>query len=151
MRGDVSGDLVVTIQVLEDEHFERQGDDLVHVLEIDAIDAMLGCETEFDGILPGERVSVSIPKGCQYAQQVILEGLGMPRIGTTTRGRMVVAVRVTIPTELDGEDVLLLEKVRSRRPHTESAASQKQQADEPKKTRPTKGRQRKRPFRGGKR
>ncbi len=151
VRGDVSGDLVVTIQVLEDEHFERQGDDLVHVLEIDAIDAMLGCETEFDGILPGERVSVSIPKGCQYAQQVILEGLGMPRIGTTTRGRMVVAVRVTIPTELDGEDVLLLEKVRSRRPHTESAASQKQQADEPKKTRPTKGRQRKRPFRGGKR
>ncbi|MBR3314335.1 MAG: molecular chaperone DnaJ [Atopobiaceae bacterium] len=152
VRGDVAGDLVVTIQVLEDERFERQGDDLVYVLEIDAIDAMLGCETEFDGIMPDERVSVSIPKGCQYGQQVILENLGMPRLSTSTRGRIVVVARVTVPTELDGEDILLLEKVRSRRPQTAEATTRNQQTDESKKkARPTKGKQRKRPFRGGKR
>ena len=120
MRGDASGNLVVTVQVLEDERFERQGDDLIHIVDVDAIDAILGCEVEFDGILEGERLVAQVPAGCQYGQQVELRGSGMPRLGTSARGNMIVVVRVNVPSDIADEEAVLLRRVRDLRAHARS-------------------------------
>ena len=115
VRGDTSGDLVVTIQITEDEAFDRQGDDLYTVVRIDAIDAMLGTSVELDGIMEGERVTVTIPSGCQYGQQIELEGLGMPRLGSSARGRFVAAVQVTVPNDLNSSQKEALNHIRQQR------------------------------------
>ncbi len=115
VRGDASGDLVVTIHVLEDERFERQGDDLYAVMQVDAIDAMLGTTMAMDGIMPDERVEVVIPQGCQYGQRVTIAGMGMPRLGSSARGDLVVVVQVTIPNDLNKQDLELIRAMKSRR------------------------------------
>ena len=154
VRGDTTGDLVVTVQVLEDDRFERQGDDLLYVAEIDALDAMLGCEVSFEGILDGELVVVEVPRGCQYGQQLVVNGRGMPRLGGNGRGRMVVAVRVTIPDDINDEEALLLGRVRELHSERTGAKERATAAEESKQTGrakkgAAKGRPRKRPFRGG--
>ena len=132
VRGDTAGDLIATIQVLDDERFERRGDDLIHIVEVDAIDAMLGRTIEFEGILPHERVSVEVPSGCQYGQQIEVAGYGMPRLGSSARGTMIVVVRVTVPQNLAPEDIASLEGIRAHyhagngtRAHDNSHRSQK--------------------------
>lgn len=109
VRGDASGDLVVTIQVVEDGRFERQGDDLFVVVPVDAIDAMLGTTVRIDGVLEDDEVVVEVPAGCQYGQQIELEGLGMPRLGSSTRGRLVAAVQVTVPDNLTPDEIETLQ------------------------------------------
>ena len=51
VRGERSGDLVVSIIVEEDERFKRQGDDLFCTARIDALEAMIGTSIEIEGIL----------------------------------------------------------------------------------------------------
>jgi len=121
VRGDVAGDLIVTLQILEDERFERQGDDLYHVVSIDAIEAMLGTTISCEGILEDDVVTVEIPAGCQYGDQIRLEGLGMPRLGSNARGSLVVAVQVTVPDDLTDEQRDMLVALRTER------AAQKQE------------------------
>lgn len=115
VRGDASGDLVVTVQVLEDERFERQGDDLFRAVRIDALDAMLGTHVKLDGVLQSDVVEFDVPSGCQYGQRIALDGLGMPRLGSQSRGRLVVVVQVTVPSDLTDEQRSLLEEVREAR------------------------------------
>ena len=115
VRGDRSGDLQVRIEIAEDERFQRQGDDLFCVEDITALEAMLGCVLEVDGILEGERVSVQVPAGCQHAQQIEVEGHGMPRMGSKARGKLVVVANVVVPRDLtESERESLLEIARER-------------------------------------
>lgn len=100
VRGERSGDLVVSIVVEEDERFKRQGDDLFCTARIDALEAMVGTNIEIDGILEGERVSVDIPAGCQYGQEIKVERYGMPRQNSSARGALHVVVDVVVPTDL---------------------------------------------------
>ena len=104
VRGDRSGDLLVRIEIADDECFQRQGDDLFCVEDVTALEAMLGCELEVEGILDGERVGVTVPAGCQHGQQVEVEGHGMPRMGSKARGKLVVVVNVVVPTDLTASE-----------------------------------------------
>lgn len=103
IRGDRGGDLVVRVDITQHEMFERQGDDLYCQVTIDSFGAILGTSVELDGILEGERIRVDIPAGCQYGQQVMVEGRGMPRLGSSARGNLIAVVEVLTPTGLTGE------------------------------------------------
>ena len=46
---------------------------------------------------------VEIPAGCQYGQQVLVEGFGMPRLNSKARGNLIAVVEVTTPTDLSQE------------------------------------------------
>jgi molecular chaperone DnaJ len=157
VRGDVSGDLVVTIQILEDERFERQGDDVYVVAKVDAIDAMLGTRIKLDGILADEHLEVDIPSGCQYGQRIPLDGKGMPRLGSIARGTLVVAVQVTTPDNLTAEQVEMLQQIQWQRSQQADSASddeqgeQTSQSDTQTRTKPKSKRPRKNPFRGKRR
>lgn len=155
VRGDTTGDLVVTVQVLEDERFERQGDDLFLVCQVDAIDAMLGTTITTKGILEQDEVVVRVPAGCQYGQHVTIAGMGMPRMGSSMRGNLVVAMQVTTPTDLTDEEKETLQHLQWQRTQARGTTSQAQPAsasageDAERKTRQRpKTKQRKGPFRG---
>lgn len=153
VRGDVNGDLVVTIQVRDDDRFERHGDDLFAVVQVDAFQAMLGTTIGMDGILESDQIVVEVPAGCQYGQHIEVGNFGMPRLGSMGRGKLVVAVQVNIPTNLTDEQRLILEKVASlqskaqQAPHAKSSqkgpegSARKQQGQ-------ARSKQRRGPFKG---
>ncbi len=115
VRGDRSGDLVVRIEVLEDERFQRQGDDLYIVEDVTALEAICGCTLKVEGILADEVVEVSVPAGCAHAQHVEVEGYGMPRQGSSARGKLVVVVNVVVPTDLSESDVEAIRAIAAAR------------------------------------
>lgn len=115
IRGDRSGDLVVRIEVREDERFERQGDDLFCVEDVSALEAMCGCTLKVEGILEGETVEVKVPVGCQHAQHIEVEGYGMPRQGSSTRGSLVVVVNIVVPQDLSKADLDSLRAIAASR------------------------------------
>lgn len=122
VRGDTSGDLVVSVQVEEDARFERQGDDLFTTVEVDSIQAILGTTVTIDGILKNEKVNVEVPAGCQYGQQVEVARHGMPRLNSRARGKLIAIVQVRTPQDLK-EDELKLVRELAEKLHGSAAAS----------------------------
>lgn len=109
-RGAKSGDLIVTINIIEHDRFKRMNDDLLVSTHISMVQAALGCTVELDGILPDEKVSVEIPAGTQYGDRVRVSGFGMPHLGSERRGSMIVTVLIDIPVKLSSAQRELLEQ-----------------------------------------
>ena len=114
VRGERGGDLMVRIDIVEDEVFERQGDDLYCRVTINAFDAMLGHTVEIDGIMKGERVQVEIPAGTQYGERIVVSEHGMPVLGGVSRGSLVAVVEVLIPTDLTESQAQALSRIAGR-------------------------------------
>ena len=106
LRGDVAGNLVVNVEVKDSERFERQGDDLYCTVKVDSLQAILGTTVTIDGIMEGEHVTIDVPAGCQFGQQVTVERRGMPRMGMIARGNLVAVVQVETPTDLTQKQLL---------------------------------------------
>ncbi len=101
VRNKPSGDLLITIAIESHPQFKRQGDDLFYTLDIDAFEAMLGATCVIDGILPDEKITIEVPAGCQYGQQLVCARHGMPRLSSSARGSLIVTVTISIPRDLD--------------------------------------------------
>ena len=111
IRGAASGNLIVTCRIEEHEFFERQGDDLHCSAAISMVQAALGADILIDGIFENEKVTVSIPAGCQYGQTVKVKGFGMPKFRSDTRGDLHVHVEVRVPTRLSKGERAILERL----------------------------------------
>jgi molecular chaperone DnaJ len=106
--GAPPGDLYVTVRVEEDPDLIRDGEDLVHRMRINFVEAALGIEAEvptLDGTAP-----VRIEPGTQPGTTLRLRGEGMPRLRRRGRGDLKVVVDVMVPTRLTREQRELLER-----------------------------------------
>src|SRR5690606_17765394 len=108
-RGGRAGDLFVEIQVLADERFERQGDDLIHRTSIGIAEAALGTALEIP-LLDDETREVEVPAGVQPGWVTRVSGQGMTRLGRRGRGDLAVVVDVDVPTDLSAEEEDLLRR-----------------------------------------
>lgn len=99
--GGRTGDLFVEVRLARDERFERDGDDLVTVLDLPATEAMLGGEREVETI-EGPRL-IEIPAGMQPGGHVVLEGAGLPRLSGGRRGDHRFYFNVVVPRNLSEE------------------------------------------------
>jgi len=106
LYGGPPGDLYVVIFVEEDKTFRRQGQDLVVSSEISFVQAALWDTIEVPTL--DEPVPMHIPKGTQSGQIFKLFGLGLPHLGSTHRGDLLVEVKVNIPTRLNKRQEELL-------------------------------------------
>lgn len=109
LRGDVSGDLLVKIYVLDHEIFQRENDNLHTRLNISMLQAALGANLVLDGILADDDVEVKIPEGTQTEDVIRVKGKGMPRFRSDNRGDLYVHIWVDIPTKLTKEQRRALE------------------------------------------
>lgn len=104
--GGPPGDLYVVVHVEEDDVFRRQGQHLVVTQEINFVDAALGVRIEvptLDGPAP-----MDIPRGTQSGHVFQISGLGLPHLGSSHRGDILVEVQVRIPTKLTKQQEELL-------------------------------------------
>jgi DnaJ-class molecular chaperone len=112
-----------------------RGQDLIHTVEISAVDAMLGAKIRIPSH-EGER-EIELPPGTQPGAQFALRGHGMPGANGGPPGDLVIAVQVIVPGELSEEQRELAEKfgetleprnLRSRRGGEESFFSRVRRA-----------------------
>jgi len=78
-----------------------RGQDLVHSVEITAVDAMLGASVKIPSH-EGER-EIELPGGTQHGTQYALRGHGLPGSNGGPPGDLIVVVHVVVPGELSEE------------------------------------------------
>ena len=108
--GAPAGDLYVQVAVAEDERFQREGTDLVSVVEIPATEAMLGATRHRCRRSTASARSSSTP-GTQHGDEETLRGRGLPRLGGRRRGDLHVVVKVVVPIKLSDEQRELAERL----------------------------------------
>ncbi len=108
VRGGRSGDLYVAIRVLPHKVFRRAGDDLGCEVAVPMTVAALGGTVAIPTLEGPEEVEVAA--GTQSGEVKRLRGRGMPRLGGRGRGELVALLKVETPTDLDAEQVELLER-----------------------------------------
>jgi DnaJ-class molecular chaperone len=86
-----------------------RGQDLIHTVEISAVEAMLGVKIKVPSH-EGER-EIELPAGIQPGSQFALRGHGMPGANGGPSGDMVIAVQVIVPEDLSEEQRELAEKL----------------------------------------
>ncbi len=108
-QGGPSGDLQVVI--VEEEHPEliRDGNDLIHNLNITVTMAMLGGTVEIPTI--DSRAKIKIPAGTHAGKVLRLGGKGLPDVNGYGQGDILVVVDITIPSALNKEEHKLVEKL----------------------------------------
>ncbi len=116
-NGVPSGDLFLTFNVSTPPEFQRGGDNLGTLVEIDFVLAILGGTVEVPVVDLSSRTGVGkaqlrIPQGTQSNTQFRLRGKGMPKLRSSGRGDVIVEVRVKIPQRLSKRQKSLLESYR---------------------------------------
>ncbi len=96
-----SGDLYVVIHLREHAVFDRDEDDLYCEMPISFAHATLGGELVVP-TLEG-KASIKIPTGTQTGTIFRLRNKGMPVLGSSTKGDLLVNTQVEVPTKLNKE------------------------------------------------
>ena len=86
-----------------------RGQDLIHSVEISAVEAMLGTKISVPSH-EGDR-EIELPPGVQAGSRLVLHGHGLPGSNGGPPGDLVVAIQVIIPTNLTDEQRETAEKL----------------------------------------
>lgn len=108
-NGGVSGDLLVVIEEEHSPELIRDGNDLIHNLNITVTTALLGGEVEVPTI--DGKARIKIAPGTHAGKVLRLRGKGLPDVNGYGRGDIMVVVDITIPDELTKEERKLVEQL----------------------------------------
>jgi molecular chaperone DnaJ len=108
-RNGPSGDLLVMLDIKEDERFERQGEDLYHDFLLSFSQAALG--GTFTVPTPYGDEEVQIPAGTQTETLLRLRGRGLPVLGQSGKGDLLIRVHVWTPERLSSEQERLFKEL----------------------------------------
>ena len=118
-HGGVNGDLLVVIEEERDPQLVRDGDDLIHNLNITVTTALLGGEVEVPTI--DGKAKIKIAAGTHAGKVLRLRDKGLPSVNGYGRGDILVVVDITIPSKLSSEERKLVEKL-AQQPSFKQAA-----------------------------
>jgi len=106
-----NGDLIVEVHVKESTDFYVDNKGLHTIIQVDALDAMLGREVSLEVF--DRNIKFTVPSGTQNGQVLRMKGRGWPVMGKPEeRGDLYATVMVTVPRDLTDEEKRALEKVR---------------------------------------
>lgn len=108
-RGGVPGDLIVLVEEVEHELFERQDANLYYNAFITFADAALGASVEIPTL--GGKVKIKIDAGTPSGRVVRLRGKGLPMVNGYGRGDLLVSLNVWVPKELTKDEKKQLEEL----------------------------------------
>ncbi|WP_305203983.1 molecular chaperone DnaJ [Alistipes finegoldii] len=123
-HGGVNGDLQVLIEEEPHPELMRDGNDLIHNLNITVTLALLGGTVEVPTV--DGRAKIKIAPGTHAGKVLRLGGKGLPDVNGYGRGDELIVVDITIPSKLNAEEKRLVEEL-SRQPGFQKADSVKNQ------------------------
>lgn len=107
-NGGADGDLYVRIRVKKDEHFIREGNDIIKKEKISIKQAVLGDRIDIN-TLDGE-ISLKIPAGTQPNTRFRIKGKGMPYLHSNSRGDLFIEIEIEIPRKINRKQKQALEQ-----------------------------------------
>jgi molecular chaperone DnaJ len=119
-RGGINGDLIVVIEEERSAELVRDGNNLIHNLNITVATAILGGEVEVPTV--EGKAKIKIAPGTHAGKVLRLRGKGIPDVNGYGRGDIMVVVDITIPTSLTSEEKKLVNEL-SEKPHFKEAES----------------------------
>ena len=108
--GGVPGDLIVMVEVLPHDEFQRNGKNLHHDHYIGFADAALGATAEVP--LLGGKAKIKIDAGTQSGKIVRLRGKGLPSVDSYGNGDLLINLNVWTPKKLSKSETKALEELR---------------------------------------
>ena len=108
-RNGPSGDLLVMLDIRDDDRFERNGDDLLFDLPLSFSQAALG--GEFIVPTPYGEEKIRIPAGTQPETVLRLKSKGLPVLGQSSKGDLLIRVHVWTPERLTDEQERLFQEL----------------------------------------
>ncbi|MEO0254162.1 MAG: molecular chaperone DnaJ [candidate division WOR-3 bacterium] len=109
LRGGKSGDLIVVINEIKDDRFERRGKDLKMKVKVPYPVLVLGGELSIDS-LNGKKLKLKIPPGTQTGEILRIKGQGLKDLNGN-KGDLFVEIDVEIPKEVSREEKEILKKL----------------------------------------
>jgi molecular chaperone DnaJ len=109
-RGSATGDLYVRVRVRPSQIFQRHGNDLIVTQELKLIDVLMAKAIEVP-IIAGGKTVVEIPAGFNLKEYLRISGQGMPHIGSSSRGDLLVNFAIKSPKKPSSKAKELLEKL----------------------------------------
>jgi DnaJ-class molecular chaperone len=104
------GDLHVHFQILPDPRFQISGYDLITAIDINCLDAIIGCEQEFT-TLDNKTFSITIPAGVQPGTKFKVPAQGLFSMNQSQRGNLYLIANITVPTNLNQEQLDTVRKL----------------------------------------
>lgn len=108
-RGGINGDLLINIEEIEHELFERDGSNLYLNFYVSFPQAALGGSVEIPTLDGKARVKLS--PGTQSGQILRLQGKGLPGIHSSNKGDLIVNINIWTPKNLTKEEKSIIEKL----------------------------------------
>ncbi len=101
--GGRSGYLFIRIQVLQDNKFHRQNDNLASSLTLTYPQLVLGCQVEIESI-DGSKQTIKIPRGCSVGEEIVVPGKGFANLRRKgLHGNLVIVTQCHIPKKISAE------------------------------------------------
>jgi len=114
LSGGDAGDLYLKVEVLPDNKFQRDGDDLKINLPVDLFTLLLGGSVDTPSI--DKTVKLQIPKGTANGKIFRLRGLGMPKLRSPDdRGDLYATVEAKLPDNLSNAETEQIEQWQTMR------------------------------------
>jgi DnaJ-class molecular chaperone len=107
------GNLNVTIQVLPDPTFKREGNDIFTTLEINPIEAMIGC-TKTVKTITGSDHTITIKPGLQSGTEYAKLNAGFTNLHNRQLGRFVIVVNIKTPAVTNPAIIAQLQQISSQ-------------------------------------
>ncbi len=108
-RGGAAGDLYVRVTVKPHAKFERVHDDLITKKEVSMFDVLLERPIQLTG-LSGAAIAFTLPEGYDVREAYRVKGQGMPHLGKSGHGDLLVELIVKTPKHLSGKQKRQLEE-----------------------------------------
>ena len=110
-ENSIPGDLNIFINELPHKTFNREGNDLVTIINVSVIDAILGCKMPINTI-NNKKVVVTIPRGSEEGKHIIINGYGLPIYGSNMFGNLICVIHIVMPKNITNKEVKKLEELR---------------------------------------
>ena len=123
-QGGIAGDLLVMIEEEHNPELIRDGNDLIHNLNLTVTTCILGGEVEVPTI--DGRAKIKIPAGTHAGKVFRLKGMGLPDVNGYGRGDILIVVDITIPDSLNSKERKMVEEL-AEMPHFKEAKSGEKQ------------------------
>lgn len=107
---DRFGDLYVTVQVMDDQKFEREDNNLITNYEVSLSDLFNGTIGTIE--LPdGEKTSFQIPSGVRPGDVVTVNNKGATDVRSGARGALLVCIKLNLPSRVSARAIKLIEEL----------------------------------------
>lgn len=110
-RGGPPGDLLVMIEEEPHEHFQRDGDNILHDLWISFPTAVLGGEVEIPTL--GGKARLTIDPATPAGRALRMKDRGIPHLNSHGRGDQIVRVNIWVPRSLSAEEREMLKSLQA--------------------------------------